>query len=46
MFSMKDNLTSEECWFAIQCIFNQLEPSYHELCADNSRWKTFLDTCP
>jgi hypothetical protein len=49
MFSMKDNSTSEECWFAIQCMFDRLyseEPSYHELCVDNSSLKTFLDTCP
>jgi hypothetical protein len=46
MFSMKDNSTSEECWFAIKCIFNQLEPSDHELCANKSRLKIFLNTCP
>jgi hypothetical protein len=40
LFSLEDKTISEECWFAIKCIFNELS------CKDDLRLKTFIDTCP
>jgi hypothetical protein len=47
ILSVKDNLTSEDCWFAIKCMFDGLEEfSCLKLYTDNLLLKIYLDSCP
>ncbi|CAF1398188.1 unnamed protein product [Adineta ricciae] len=49
IFSIRDNSTSDDCWFAIRCMFDRLyskELFCQKVYAERTHRNTLLDTCP